>query len=322
MKMCKLLRTLNIIVFLILISGCILPPNLFKAEEDIEELSIDIGEVKTLTINWRNGTIGVNSDPTSSEITITGKKYTWANTAERAEAALDDITVSLDPDDTSPTVAVLKFEAPKDSSGVTYGSDVEIVVPTNVMIDINSVNGDIMVEQIEGDTNIVLVNGTITIDSSDGNIDINSVNSEITIDSSDGNIDINNVNGDIMVEQIEGDTNIILENGAISIDSTGGNVEAINTNGTVTIKARPNVNGIIRGETVNGSVFIQVPPDFGATVDLRVVIGAVVAAFDEFDSVDIQEEESLIKITGVLNGGGGEIIGGTTTGNVTLNALE
>ena len=274
MRMCKLLRTINIIVFLILISGCILPPNLFKAEEDIEELSIDIGEVKTLTINWRNGTISVNSDPTSSEITITGKKYTWANTTARAEAALDDITVSLEPDDTSPTVAVLKFEAPKDSSGVTYGSDVEIVVPTNIMIDINNVNGDIMVEQIEGDTNIVLVNGTITIDSSDGNIDINSVNSEITI------------------------------------DSTGGNVEAINTNGTVTIKARPNVNGIIRGETVNGSVFIQVPPDFGATVDLRVVIGAVVAAFDEFDSVDIQEE-SLIKIIAILNGGGGEIIGGT-----------
>ena len=304
MKMCKLLRTINIIVFLILISGCVLPPNLFKAEEDIEELSIDIGEVKTLTINWRNGTISVNSDPTSSEITITGKKYTWANTTARAEAALDDITVSLEPDDTSPTVAVLKFEAPKDSSGVTYGSDVEIVVPTNIMIDINSVNGDIMVEQIEGDTNIVLVNGTITIDSSDGNIDINSVNS------------------DIMVEQIEGDTNIMLENGAITIDSTGGNVEAINTNGTVTIKARPNVNGIIRGETVNGVIFIQVPTYFGAVVDLQVVVGAVVAAFDEFDSVDIQEEESLIKITAVLNDGGGEIIGGTTIGNVTLNALE
>jgi len=265
--MCKLLRTINIIVFLILISGCILLPNLFKAEEDIEELSKDIGEVTTLMIDWRNGTISVNSDPTSSEIIITGKKYTWATSTAGAEAALDDITISLESDDTSPTVAVLKFEAPDGSLRVNYGSDVEIVVPTNIMIDINSANGD------------------------------------------------------IMVEQIEADTNIMLENGAINIDSTDGNVEAINTNGSVTIKARPNVNGIIRGETVNGAVFIQAPKDFGATVDLQVVVGAVAALFDEFDSVDIQEQ-SLLKITAILNGGGGKIIGKTTVGNVTLNALE
>ncbi len=268
MNMSKLLRAVNIIVFIILISGCNPLTNLFKAEEDLDELSMDIGDATTFKTNWRNGTISVTSDSTTSEITVTGKKYTWANTTASAEAALDDITISLELDDTDTTVAVLKFEAPEDFLvGITYGSDVEIVLPTSIKIDINSVNGAITVKQTEGDTNIMLTNGAITI------------------------------------------------------DSTGGNVDVMNTNGAITIKARPNLNGTVEGETVTGAVSIQVPKDFGATVDLQVEVGAVVAAFDEFDSVDIQLE-TLFKATAILNGGGGEIIGETTIGIVTLDALE
>jgi hypothetical protein len=92
---------------------------------------------------------------------------------------------------------------------------------------------------------------------------------------------VNTVNGAVSVEGVTSDVDAGTVNGELAVSTTGGHVNASNVNGGVRATlGTVDADGSMKFTTVNGSVSLEVPADFGADVEMATVNGSLNTNFE------------------------------------------
>jgi DUF4097 and DUF4098 domain-containing protein YvlB len=206
-----------------------------------------------------------------NEVEINGTKY--ASTKD----ALDDIKVDIAARAGSIEIRTIRRNEP--SRRGNRGARYRIQVPRRThLARLQSSNGAVRVESVEGDSIVRTSNGPVRLMKVRGNADLGTSNGPVELSDYTGAAEITTTNGPVNVAGINGYLNVSTSNGPIharidklqgdrgvrlktsnspihlSLDSPGGDVIAHTSNGPVTVKLNPVSNVRVKASTSNSSV--------------------------------------------------------------------
>jgi hypothetical protein len=195
------------------------------------------GAIDRLVVRSDNGEIVVTAADTSEVEVERDERYVFRRPARVADVEDGTLTV----EDGCPSFNILLLGGCR--------VDFRITVPASVAIDLDSSNGDLVVEGIEG---------TIVVGTSNGDIDLDRITGPAEATTSNGSI----VGRGLESASLAADTS----NGRISLvfAAVPDRVEADTSNGDIDI-ALPDAPYRIHADTSNGDVDIQVVSDPGAS---------------------------------------------------------
>ncbi len=141
-----------------------------------------------------------------NEIAINAEKHVTANTMDDARdfSRRVDVDVYREGD-----VLHIDTEFPhsKSRSIGEVGVDYEIRVPQKMHVEIFDTNGDVTVQDINGDVDITTTNGDINVDNISGDVETTNANGSIDLLNIDGNVDAQSTNGDLYIMIINAQVN-------------------------------------------------------------------------------------------------------------------
>ncbi|MFH1313131.1 MAG: hypothetical protein ABIJ00_07850 [Candidatus Eisenbacteria bacterium] len=152
----------------------------FAAEASFHQ-RIDVAAQIRLTLDGISGGITVTAVAGSDSIVIDGVRRVRSESIQDAETHLESLTVNIG--DSATEVAVETVQ-PEKSLGRIYEVHYDIVVPAGLDLDINNINGQIILEDMTGNVHVNLVNGQVVTEAtmpSGGMIDVNVVNGGIEL---------------------------------------------------------------------------------------------------------------------------------------------
>lgn len=128
-------------------------------------------------------------------------------------------------------------------------------------------------------------------------------------------VDVATVNGGLDVNGVSAQVDASTVNGGIVARSSGGPVRAKTVNGSVTVAMGSiNSNDDLEYETVNGSVTLELPANYGGQLELSTVNGRVSTDFP----ITITGTLSPRRLRGSIGNGSSHIRASTVNGSVTL----
>jgi hypothetical protein len=233
----------------------------------------------------------------------------------------------------------------------------EIVVPRNYALDLKTADEEISAVDITGDVNVHTagaglrlqnITGRIDGKTSGGNIDLKAFEGDATLRTSGGNITLEEGTGDVKAKTSGGNIQIIDVIGAVNGQTSGGNVTlrgckggadvktaggsievendgpvlAKTTGGSIRCqlqKATTSQNLLLDLETMGGGINVSVVPDIAATVEAKVLGGAVTT------ELPVTVEGGPVRpdhLRGSINGGGPLLKLFSVGGNIILRKTE
>lgn len=128
-------------------------------------------------------------------------------------------------------------------------------------------------------------------------------------------VDLNTVNGGIEVRDVTTEVRAQTVNGGITARSAGGPVRARTTNGSITVAMGSLGNADdLDYQTVNGSITLELPSNFGAELELGTVNGRVSTDFP----ITISGTLSPRRLRGTIGDGRTRLRASTVNGSVSL----
>jgi hypothetical protein len=128
-------------------------------------------------------------------------------------------------------------------------------------------------------------------------------------------VDLSTVNGGIEVRDVTTEIDARTVNGSITARSAGGPVRARTTNGSITVAMGSLGNADdLDYQTVNGSITLELPSNFGAELELGTVNGRVSTDFP----ITVSGTLSPRRLRGTIGNGRTRLRASTVNGSVTL----
>lgn len=128
-------------------------------------------------------------------------------------------------------------------------------------------------------------------------------------------VDLSTVNGGIEVREVSTEVRASTVNGSITARSAGGPIYAKTVNGSITVSMGTLGNADdLEYETVNGSITLDLPANFGADLELSTVNGRVSTDFP----ITVSGTLSPRKLRGTVGDGRTRVRASTVNGSVTL----
>ncbi|HEX3047161.1 MAG TPA: DUF4097 family beta strand repeat-containing protein [Bacillota bacterium] len=113
--------------------------------------------------------------------------------------------------------------------------DLTITVPPNLAVELKNSFGNISVEEVQGNLQVENRNGEIEIGRVTGDATVNNQFANVTIGTIDGNLDINVSNGNIEIDQVGKNLTAHSQFGGLTVDSVLGDLQANSKNGGIEI---------------------------------------------------------------------------------------
>jgi len=200
-----------------------------RYKEDFHR-SFEVQPGAMLTVENFNGAIEISGSG-GNTVDVSGTKY--ANSKE----LLNEIKVDMNASSGSVRIRTERPDFWNGGGGVRY----TIRVPKKTILDrIQSSNGRIDVENVEGNTRLHTSNGAIRV---------SDVKGELNADTSNGRIEIRG---------LDGNASLRTSNGTIDAEASHGRFEARTTNGKIDARLNdPAPDGNVRLETSNGHVELR-----------------------------------------------------------------
>lgn len=198
----------------------------------------EISGQSKLVVNAVNGTIqiGLSDD---SEIYISGTKKVASESEQDAAAYLDKLRVIYEP---SGDEIFLSTQQPADNNGRNLSVDYYIQVPDSFAVDINELNGEVTLDNIQGDAHIELLNGKLELNNIAGSLE-----AKINNGNAIGSLNLP-IGGACLIEII---------NGTIDLDIpavTSASFQAAITNGTISVNNLAMQNTVSSQNLVSGTL--------------------------------------------------------------------
>ena len=128
-------------------------------------------------------------------------------------------------------------------------------------------------------------------------------------------VDVSTVNGGLTVSGVTTDVRASTVNGSIDARSAGGPVRAKTVNGSINVSMGSMGSADdLEYETVNGSVTVELPSNFGAQLELSTVNGRVSTDFP----ITVSGTLSPRRLRGTIGNGSTRFRASTVNGSVTL----
>ena len=185
-----------------------------------------------------------------------------------------EIEVSTGPEDEVRVQATLRgvnaidYEVSQDGNTITVDAeitgwwssaevDITITTPANTDVELETSNGMISLNDIEGTGTLKTSNGRIALDNVKGDFDVTTSNGRIEVDTMEGTALLRTSNGRLDLQGLTGEVDAQTSNGNIAFSgnmTAGGNNRLVTSNGNVAVEllGTPSVN--LDASTSNGEV--------------------------------------------------------------------
>jgi DUF4097 and DUF4098 domain-containing protein YvlB len=216
------------------------------------------------------------------------KKSRWGGNVDHVEIKITrgDGTLTIE--------TIYRVKNPRVS--VTY----DISVPEHVSVSaVDSSNGAITLEDLQGD---------IVAETSNGRIEIEDIHGAIKAKTSNGRIEIHQVSGDVEAKT---------SNGSIEITEVSGIVAAQTSNGRIQVEISE-MQEDAQIKTSNGAIELYVSPDVHANIEMKTSNGKITIQEIEI----ITSELSRTELKGKLGNGGKQLYVKTSNGNIDVYKLQ
>jgi hypothetical protein len=147
-----------------------------------------------------NGNIDVIAESGTEDFVVGGWRRVRSSSLADAQEQLDrlEVVVSVQGD-----AIVVRTEQPSDTQGRTFEVEYHLIVPERLEGNITNVNGNILINAMDDDVEVLTTNGNITLRDHFGSAEVTTTNGNldatVTI-SLGGAIDMNAVNGNIELD--------------------------------------------------------------------------------------------------------------------------
>ncbi|HKJ18601.1 MAG TPA: DUF4097 family beta strand repeat-containing protein [Xanthomonadales bacterium] len=157
------------------------------AHEEVIEVTLDMDNTQLLSVLAGAGDLEIRGNPGSNTVVATGRvcasKAEWLDEADLIAKGGREASIAVSLPDVDSGWSV---------SGNRYVyMDLTIEVPDNIPLDVRDSSGDMSIESTT----------SVTIRDSSGNIDLEDINGDIVLNDSSGDIDLLDINGNVTVVQ-------------------------------------------------------------------------------------------------------------------------
>ncbi len=271
--------------------------------EDITEV-FPIASGGKLTVNTDFGAIDVQSAETDT-VSVRVQRSADLKADRRAGEILKNFDVQMT-HEASDVKIEAKFKGPgKQWKKAKERLDVrfDIIVPQRYSVDLRTTNESVSAVDITGDVNAQVSGGELRFQNVTGVVNGRASGGNITLRDCKGEVDVKTAGGSIEVEN----------NGPILAKATGGSIRC------QLQKASISQNLLLDLETIGGGINVSAAPDIAATVEAKVLGGAVTT------ELPVTGEEGRVRpdqLRGAINGGGPLLKLFSVGGNIILRKGE
>jgi len=240
----KNLRFMLAILLCVLVIGC--EVNTFNKDNAYgtffsEKVSAE--DIEKIIVNNVDGDINIQTQK-RDEIDITAEKIVTASSMEVARDFAHQVNIGVYRDGNLLRIETVSPHSKSAKIGEVR-VDYEIEVPQIIDVEIVNTNGDIEIEDTDGEVDIATTNGDITVDNAAGDIEVANGNGEIVLSDIDGGIDASSTNGDLV----------------LAVISATVNCKAKTTNGDITLYMKHDVSTQGTARTANGKIESEFPSE-------------------------------------------------------------
>lgn len=229
------------------------------------QLSAPLSPGSNFAATTHNGSITINGTDTAN-CSLTATIVARAMTEEKArELAEEEVKVTLEP---SGNGLVVKIDKPKYMRNRSVSVNLDITIPNQADIKLNTHNGSVRITNIKG------------------RIDATTHNGKVTAEKVSGTIELQTHNGTVVCQDVSGDTRLRTHNGKIKSSYS---------------PSAPSVCDISM-ITHNGSIDLTAPADFSAAIEASTHNGSI----DSNLAITVKGKLSKRKIKGTIGKGEGE----------------
>ena len=228
----------------------------FSASESFY-FEISPANQQVFTLDAINGTVDLIGVPGSNSVIVTGLRRVRSESVSDAEQYLQDLQVLVS---SSGSEVYVETEQPDETFGRGYDVFYQIEVPDHWRVNIDHVNGNVVLDSLFGTASVNAVNGDLLVREINGSLDADLVNGRITataIVPVDGYCRLETVNGliDLSVPvNTSAMVNLDVVNGTMQINNL--QLQQTNTSNQSISGRLGDGRGSIDLETVNGNIFL------------------------------------------------------------------
>jgi len=161
---------------------------------------------------------------------------------------------------------LLDLSEAEDTVRLSCRGDCEVRLPYGATLEIETVQGDLLIKLLEENVSIGLVQGQLRLRNVAG-VRLGQVNGDVSARSVNGDLEIGLVQGDLQASQVEGDVQIRQVQGDLALQSVSGAIKA-EANGEVRLQLNA-LNGAAYEVKARGDVQCHLPAEAGLRLNLR-----------------------------------------------------
>jgi len=263
----------------------------------------------TISVESFNGSVElIGWDQASVEVDATKYASTRRN--------LDDLKIVINASNDALHIRTERPSWTLGGMGVRY----TIRVPKKAVLDrIQSSNGAVKIEDVDGPANLTTSNGSIHVTGMHGDLDVHTSNGGIGIRDLVGNANLRTSNGTIDAEAKGGRFEAVTSNGRIEArltdPSPNSTVRLESSNGHIELTLDARKTPDVRAETNNSSILLRLNESANARVHAHTSHGSVTSDFDELRPENSRERH---EVEGTIGGGGALIDLSSSNGPIRI----
>jgi DUF4097 and DUF4098 domain-containing protein YvlB len=223
---------------------------------DTQQLSLPLSSGGTLHVSTQNGWIAVHPGDVE-EVQITAHKTVRSRTIEEAEQFCKETQIETETDASGATVRVVLPQNYRGRANIAVS--IEAVVPKKSNLDLNTSNGRIEVEAIDGNVEMETSNGRIVAKDIAGNILADTSNGSVHLEDVSGSAQAGTSNGKVIIQDAAGDIRAHTSNGSIRLHNVAAGADAVTSNGSVTCSLPGDASATVYASTSNGRIRCDFP---------------------------------------------------------------
>lgn len=311
----RLLTVLLAIPLVSLLTGC--QGNLVHVESDFTMRS-DWKDFDRVTVRTRNGHVDLRCDAAQTEVSIRGVKKAGGLTIGEANDNLEALEIVAAPDPSDAKNLTIELRFPEELRNKSLGASFDIHVPQGCPAEIQTSNGRIVANGLKGRVRLESSNGRVNAEQIDGDVQIETSNGGVVARQIKGKLRAQSSNGRISIDGVTGDCTLETSNASLEIANVTGSIDAETNNGNVRIDSTPPAEGRVRAVSSNGSIVAWAPATMKGRLDLRTSNGHLTTNLGPATLGSPRWSQNALQAD--LNGGGqGQLFLHTSNGSITLN---
>jgi len=316
------------LVFAITSRGSLFGVGLTERSADLPAQSFTAARVVVTGAGDDITLVGWGEDEVRLEATRHG--FGWNGSA--AEDALAGVEVVTSQRGDTLTIEVRRPPTFGGFVGRSPHADLRLSLPTGVVVEAQTVSGEIAAEGLRGDATLGTVSGEIDTEGTEGALSLNTTSGDAEVSDHRGPLVANSISGDISasgdladphVETVSGDVRLEGVRGRVQIDTISGEIsvraarDAVlsleSTSGDIEVDGGLAASEESRINNISGDVRLALPAGGNLRVDAGTISGELRA---ELELRDLIEERRRLR--GRLGDGAANLVIITTSGDVTI----